>query len=191
MRFHTLGTACLLGLLLLPEISLLGYVTAGALLSLPADLPRRTDAVVVVGGGDGARYIRGRKLVMAGYSQRLLLINSSSSEREDALQSLQGVEVRIDDLPQNSWQEAQAVRAWMTTYGWRSVMVVSDPPHLLRLRYTWSSVLRGMDVTYFLVSSDPTWWSAWAWWQNPLSAQFVGDEVLKLGYYVLRYRFDL
>lgn len=179
--------ACLIGLLV---PGLLGYLTAGALLSFPAELPRSADVVVVLGGDDaGVRYIRGCELILAGHSKRLLLINRGASERKDALERLRGVEVRTDDLPINSWQEAQAVRAWMQAYGWRSVLVVSDPPHMLRLRYTWSSVFRGSDLSYFLIATDPPWWSAWRWWGNPLSANFVGSEVLKLGYYIVRFRF--
>lgn len=57
----------LLLLLLMPELALLGFFTAGALLAWPAELPRRADVVVVLGGsGDGARYVRGRELVLAG-----------------------------------------------------------------------------------------------------------------------------
>ena len=196
-----LRTRLLLALLLLPELALLAYLTVGALLSFPAQSPHQADLVVVLGGGDGARYARGRDLVLAGYSQRLLLIHSTVAERDDAHTRLRGVEVRFDDLPLNSWQEAQAVRAWMDAYGWRSVLVVSDPPHLLRLRYTWGVIFQGAAwgsesgsffnsrLIYFLISSEPPWWSAWAWWRNPQSAEFVGSEVLKMGYYIFRYQF--
>ncbi len=68
-------------------------------------------------------------------------------------------------------------------------MVVSDPPHMLRLRYTWGSVLRGTGLAYTLVATSPPWWPGWRWWRTTESASFVGNEVLKLGYYVVRYRF--
>jgi len=35
------------------------------------------------------------------------------------------------------------------------------------------------------------WWSPWHWWQNPWFKCFVVDEVLKLGYDVMLYRFGL
>jgi uncharacterized SAM-binding protein YcdF (DUF218 family) len=182
---------CLIGLVSLLAIGLLGYLAVGALLSCPSGLPRSADVVVVLGGGEGARYARGRELVLAGYSKRLLLFNPSADERKDALERLQGVEIRIDDLPMNSWQEAIAVRAWMGAYGWRSVLVVSDPPHMLRVRYTWFSIFRGTELAYYLTATDPGWWSAWFWWRNPQSEMFVSDELLKLGYYIVQYRFDL
>ncbi|MBK6558234.1 MAG: hypothetical protein IPG16_13925 [Comamonadaceae bacterium] len=81
------------------------------------------------------------------------------------------------------------MRTRMQAEGLRSVMVVSEPPHLLRLRYTWGSVFRGSDPGYTLIASAPPWWSTWRWWQHPRAAAFVDSEFLKLGYYVARYRF--
>ena len=40
-----------------------------------------------------------------------------------------------------------------------------------------------------LVAADTPWWSAWRWWENEQAALFAGIEVLKLGYYLVRYRF--
>lgn len=185
------GLALLIVLLLLPEWALLGYFTIGALLSYPAELPHRADVVVVVlgggGGGVSTRYARGRELIVAGYSEHLILIEPSAAERADALGSLPGVRVDFEASPLHSWQEAQVVRARMRANGWRSVLVVSDPPHMLRLRYAWASNFRGTGLTYTLVATDPPWWSDWRWWRNKASIDFVGNEVLKLGYYVLRY----
>ena len=88
-----------------------------------------------------------------------------------------------------TWGEAKVVSERMQAEGMRSVMVVSDPPHMLRLRYTWGSVLRGTGLHYTLVATTPPWWAGWRWWRNPGASDFVGNEVLKLGYYVVRYRF--
>jgi uncharacterized SAM-binding protein YcdF (DUF218 family) len=189
MAWQREAFALLLVLLLLPEVALLGFFTAGAVLSSPAGLPHRADVVVVLGGGDGARYARGRELIEAGLSDHLLLINATVLEREDALGSLKNVEVLLDDLPVNSWQEAQAVRANMQLRGWNTALVVSDPPHLLRVSYAWASNFWGTRMSYTLIASNPLWWSTWHWWANPQSTTFVESEVLKLGYYVLRYRF--
>lgn len=184
-------TWCLLfAFLLLPEISLLGYLTAGAVLAAPAGVPHAADVVVVLGGdGSGGRYTRGRELIRAGYGRQLVLIEPNAVNRKDALANLPGVVIWDDILPGNSWGEAKVTRARMQAKGWKSVLVVSDPPHMLRLRYAWSSNFWGSDLSFTLVATNPPWWSAWRWWTNPQSSSFVGDEVLKLGYYVLRYRF--
>ena len=125
------------------------YFTAGFVVSLPAELPRHVDAVVVLGGdaGTGGRYARGRDLVLAGFRGRLILIHPGVSERKDAAVKVPSVEIVDSFLSRNSWEEAKTVRARMEAEGLRSVMVVSDPPHMLRLRYTWGSIFRGSDLT--------------------------------------------
>ena len=158
-------------------------------LALPArDIPC-TDYDVVVLGGGADRYPRGRDLVLAGYSKRLLVIGANEQERKDQLARPPFAELLFDNTPRNSWEEARAVRAHMQAKGWHTALVVSDPPHLLRVAYAWSSALRGTDLSYTLVSSDPPWWPGWRWWRHPSASSFVGDEVLKLGFYLLRYPF--
>lgn len=182
----------LLTLLLLPEVALLGFFTVGTVLSYPASPPQRADVIVVLGGsGHGERYARGQELLRAGFAQRLVLIDPTTAERKEALQNLPGVLIWDDVVPANSWGEAKAGRSRMQANGWRTALVVSDPPHLLRVGYAWSSNLWGAGLSYTLISANPPWWSAWRWWENPYSSSFVGDEVLKMGYYVLRYRFGL
>ena len=184
----------LVAFLCLPELALLGFFGTGALLSAPAGEPRTADAVVVLGGDWAAsgvtnRYARGRDLVLAGYSRRLILLYPGAAEIKDARAKVPGV-VILDSTPEiGSWGEALAVRERMQAKGLRSVMVVSDPPHMLRLRYTWGSVLRGTGMDYSLVATNPPWWPGWRWWRNEEASGFVGNEVLKLGYYVVRYRF--
>ena len=181
-----IAAAFLLLFLLLPELGLLGFFSAGVVLSSPAAAPHDVDLVVVL-GGSADRYPRGRELVLAGYSKRLLLISPSAAERKDAQTRLPGVELVFDDTPGHTWDEARMVRAHMLASGWHTALVVSDPPHLLRVAYAWSSAFRGTDLSCTLISSDPPWWPGWQWWRNPRAAAFVDNEVLKLGYYLLRY----
>jgi uncharacterized SAM-binding protein YcdF (DUF218 family) len=178
--------------LLLPEAGLLGFFTAGAVLAAPAELPNTADIVVVLGGDGGSgRYMRGRELLHAGYSGQLVLIEPNAIDRKDALANVPGVVIWDDVLPGNSWGEAKVTRAKMQAKGWKSVLVVSDPPHMLRLRYAWFSNFWGSGLSYTLITTNPPWWPAWRWWTNPASKSFVENEVLKLGYYVFRYGFGL
>ena len=193
-RGAALALTGLLALLCLPELALAGFFAAGAMLAAPAEAPRLVDVVVVLGGdgGVGARYARGRDLVLAGYGKRLMLVQPSAADAKDAQARVPGVEIVA--LTQasgssGSWAEAITVRSRMQAEGLRTVMVVSDPPHMLRLRYAWGSVLRGTGLHYTLVATSPPWWPGWRWWRNQQASDFVGNEVLKLGYYVVKYRF--
>ncbi|MGE5471030.1 MAG: YdcF family protein [Bacteroidota bacterium] len=188
---HRVRRALFPWLCFLSVFASIAYAALGALLSYSAELPHGADVIVVLGGGSGARYAMGVELLSDGYSGHLVLINPTISERHDVASIFHRSEVGVDDLPRNSWQEAKAVRAWMEAYGWRSVLVVSDPPHMLRLRYTWSSVFRGSDLKYSLVATSPDWWSPWRWWDNPKSAHFVTEEVIKMLYYIVAYKFGI
>lgn len=193
-RRASLALAGLLALLCLPELALTAFFATGALVSASAEAPRTVDVVVVLGGDRGTvdagtRYARGRDLVLAGYSKRLILIHPAAVVIHDAQERLPRVEI-VDTLQApGSWGEAETVLARMEAEGLRTVIVVSDPPHMLRLRYTWGSVLRGTGLSYTLVATSPPWWPGWRWWRDPQASSFVGNEVLKLGYYLVKYRF--
>ena len=125
-------------------LATLTFLAAGALLASPAALPQRANLVVVLGGDDeGARYARGRQLVLDGYSAHMWQSNPKAVDRVDALAKLPGVAVHFDSAPGNTWQEAQAVQAWMQAHGYKSALVVSDPPHLLRVGFAFASNLWG------------------------------------------------
>ena len=96
--------------------------------------------------------------------------------KRHALAQVPGVEfVESMQAPggSGSWGEALAVRDRMQAEGLRTVMVVSDPPHMLRLSYTWGSILRGTGLDYTLVATNPPWWRCWslvACWRRPRSS---------------------
>ena len=187
MRIWTLALWTVI--LLSPELALLAFFSAGSVLSSPAAAPHAADVVVVLGGDDGPRYARGRELLLAGYAKRMILFEPNGAERQAALAQVPNVEIWDKVQPQNSWGEAQAVRTWMLAKGLQSALVVSDPPHLLRVSYSWWSAFRGTDLQYTPIAANPPWWPGWRWWRNPRAATFVDHEVLKLGYYLIRYRF--
>lgn len=159
--------------------------------ALPASKPVAADVVIVLGGGDSSRYRKGVELVEQGFANTLVLIQPHASELKDAKSRVGRIKVWNEVYPGNTWGEAGMGRVQMQANGWRKALVVSDPPHLLRVQYAWWSQLWGAGLDFALVASEPDWWSAWRWWSNPKAASFVGDEFLKLGYYVLRYRFGV
>jgi hypothetical protein len=152
------GPAFMRALLSLAGVAMVGFLLAGVLLSSPAAAPHTVDAVVVL-GGDGRlsleRYARGRDLVLAGYSKRLILFYPSADDLRDASARVPEVEVVACMPAPGTWGEAKVVSERMQAEGMRSVMVVSDPPHMLRLRYTWGSILRGTGLHYTLGRHHP------------------------------------
>ena len=167
------------------------WLSLGAIMELPASEPVAADAVIVLGEDPGHRYLRGKELLLAGYADTLVLILPVPHVLQDATGRLQGVKIHIDRTADSTWTEAQIMRRWMEANGIRHVLVVSDPPHMLRVSYSWWSVFRGSGLRYTLVAAPQASWSAWNWWKNEAVAIGVGMEVLKLVYYVGRFRFGL
>ena len=178
-------------LVLLVALAWVLWLSLGAILESPVSEPVAADAVVALGEDPGHRYLRGKELLLAGYANTLVLILPLPHVLQDANSQLRGVTIHIDRTADSTWSEAQIMRRWMEANGVRHVLVVSDPQHMLRVSYSWWSVFRGSGLRYTLIAAPQASWSAWHWWENEAVAIGVGMEVLKLVYYVGRYRFGL
>lgn len=171
---------------------------AGYWLESPRRSAAPADAIVVLGGDDGGRLVRGLDLYRAGYAPTILLTGIEHGNRATRSAYLtwraeflvrQGVPrsaLRYDAESANSYEEASYVRSLMEQQRWRSVLVVSDPPHMRRLSWTWERVFRGTGLHYVLVASDPEWWVPGYWWRDEKSGAFVLMEYIKLAYYIAR-----
>ncbi len=95
----------------------------------------------------------------------------------------------FDTKSNNSWDEAVNTFKLMKEKDWKSVIVVSDPPHLLRVWWAWSKVFRKSSLHFMLAATNPEWWNAWKWWANEKSCKWVVSEYLKAGYFVYKYHF--
>ena len=171
----------------------------GTLLAAPADKPEPADLIVVLGGDSGSRSVMGARLYRQGVSPRVLLTGLEHGAleamphylhwRSQLLQSL-GVDsdgILFDTVSANSWQEAENTLRLLRNNGWRTVIVVSDPPHMRRLDWIWGKVFDGTERNYRLVASQPDWWDGSRWWANEMSAKFVANELIKLVYYPFKY----
>ena len=74
----------------------------------------------------------------------------------------------------------------MRKQGWKTVLAVSDPPHMRRLAWTWRRVFTGSGVSYRLVASSAQWWTAGDWWRDEHSGAFVITEYIKIAYYLAK-----
>ena len=150
-----------------------------------ASPPAHADLLIVLGGDDGSRVIRGAQLFQSGIAPRILLTGIEFAPVESQRYYLNWRAVLLfdagvaknallfDAVSANSRDEAVNTLNLMRRNGWRSVVVVTDPPHMRRLNWVWGKVFANSGLSYALVSSRPTWWHADDWWTNEKSAQFV------------------
>ncbi len=174
-----------------------GVSKAGYWLEAPARSPERANAIVILGGDNGERSLRALALYGDGYAPIIVLTGLERGNaapparltwRADylAAHGVPRTALRFEVQSRNSYEEATQVLALMQKQRWQSVIVVSDPPHMRRLSWTWERVFKGSGLRYVLVPSAAEWWSPGDWWRDELSGAFVIMEYIKLAYYVVK-----
>lgn len=182
-------------------VGVLFFVKAGSLLSGDSVLPIPGDLIVILGGDSGARSLRGVELYRKGFGKTILLTGLEDAEeatqpyylnwRAQFLISAGVSKNRIileKTLSRNTWDEAQHTLVLAKQHGWRSIIVVSDPPHLRRLQWVWGRTFKGSGINIYPCASHPSWWDEKHWWSNELSVKFVIMEYLKMPYYLIKYK---
>jgi len=191
----------LIGILLVFAIAAAAVVyaisRAGYWLQAPAQAPVHADAIVVLGGNDGDRALRALELFKAGYAPKIVLTGlergrasppANLTWRAEYLVA-RGVPksaVRFEVYSENSYEEAENILELMKKQGWRTVIAVSDPPHMRRLAWTWHRVFKESGLGYALVASSAQWWMPGQWWRDEHSGAFVITEYIKIAYYLAK-----
>lgn len=162
----------------------------GRYVSYPEDIPERADLIVMLGGETGFRKNKALELYQQGYASRILLtgVNRAGDDRLDYLVN-EGIHkdvILLDMQSANTWEEANSALLLMLAKGWSKVLVVSDPPHLRRLAWTWGKVFAGSNLSYRIIAAPLAGWDADRWRDGP-ARDYVLLEVFKLGWYTLRY----
>ncbi|MCG8345465.1 MAG: YdcF family protein [Chlorobiales bacterium] len=178
-------------------IGLTAFFSLGSLVSHYEGKPEKANVIIVLGGDDGLRVEQGGELYKAGYAPNILVTGidrkyyrpSYPDWREKRLMELGIPEeaILVDVWSETTWDEARNSVKMMSKKGWKSAIVVSDPPHMFRLYHTWSRAMEGSPKKFVLVSTKPQWWNPLLWWSNKTSYRFVVSEVQKNLYYAVVY----
>jgi len=172
---------------------------AGYFLVAPAQAPVKADLMVTLGGDNGARADRVLQLYRDGYAPKVLLTGPEANNPKvrAAHQSWRARYLVEEGIPEgallfdrrarNSWDEAVNTLELMRTMKLSRALVISDPPHMRRVDWTWRRVFEGSGKTYVLVATEQPEWDTAHWWRTSLGAQFVFGEYIKLAYYLIQY----
>lgn len=179
-------------------VFVLGINYAGIYFSTPRDDATQADLIVVLGGGTAERLSKGIDLYKQGFAEKLLLTGFPELKAEAVpgyikwrVQYLIDAGIPMQSLVLNgtarsSAEEAAWVKNYLITNKAGKAIIVSDPPHIRRLSYIYTSVFEAHpELSYDLVASEPVWWNSNKWWSNKYSAQFVILETVKFSYYFI------
>ena len=125
---------------------------------------------------------------------RSIFINHGEHAQERSL--AQGVPldaIAFDDFTvMSTYMEAERLKEWIaqSPYPVRSVMIVSDPFHMRRARWTFQKVLGDkIEVQMAPVPFELTPYQR-TWWKDQQSRQNVREEYSKFIYYLFRYQYS-
>ncbi len=166
------------------------------------DALRPADVIHVIAGED-YRTEYAIQLYKNGYGKTLFFTGGwceihhySHGEHAKGMSLAQGVPpaaIAFDDSGVTStYMEAERLKEWVarSPYPVQSIIVVSDPFHMRRVRWTYRRVfgeqiqVRMAPVPFQLTPYQRTWW------KDPGSRQNVREEYSKLVYYLFRYEYS-
>lgn len=163
------------------------------------DMPRKVDAIVVV-GGDLSRLIEGADLYREGYAARVLISNPHREARFEALER-EGIDYPwFDEIGRDLMRRRGIPAADVTVFGYRllstvaearviaaqhrqlkSILLVTSPYHVYRARKIFREHLPGVEV--IAVGSRYDKFEA-NWWRDPEMVRNAIMETLKLAFYL-------
>lgn len=155
--------------------------TGAGLWVAEADRPGKVDVIVCLNGS--ARIKKAAELYHKGLAPKVIL--TAGKEKKDLTQlGVPEKSITLAEWPMTTYQEALAVASMDHHSPIRSAIVVSDPYHLKRVRWTFEQVFRDSPIKLFFVSSDFPW-NGQGWWREKQSRILVALEISKMGYYRL------
>ncbi len=94
--------------------------------------------------------------------------------------------VKLAPGVRTTFEEAFAIRTYVLRNPVRQVMVVSDPWHLARVRWTFRKVFEGMGTEFVFVASDHPW-PVRDWFRDDEARFHAVSEISKILFYWVYY----
>ena len=152
--------------------------------------PVKSDIIVCLGGGTIERVKKSIKLYKEGYSiqNKFILLGESWYNQPYITKNHPDVSVEIYECPKNTKAEIEFIKNYMKKKGYKTALVVTDPPHSGRARILISLVSIDGDeaMEFHMIGSDVAWWDA-AYYKNERSVGAVLHESMGILYAFVMY----
>jgi uncharacterized SAM-binding protein YcdF (DUF218 family) len=163
---------------------------------------KKADLIAVMAGGLPERAKHAAVLYKAELAPRIVLFGGGICEHpffaeanktwaELGADMLSDLDVPNDDIifineGYHTFEEVRLIRDFMIKRKYRSVIIVSSPYHMRRLKLTVKKVFRGQNITSSLSSATKSWFKMDTWWRSEWMILCVIIEYIKLLYYHLK-----
>ena len=163
----------------------------------------KADAIVILGGGLENRPFAAARLFHDGVAPKILYMDVQPGPAEELGVALSEKEVtrRIllsNNVPESAllaigtnvastYDESQAVRAWVKQTGATSIVITTELFHTRRARWIFHHELRDTPVKIYISAVDPVRYKMNNWWQNEEGLIQFQNEIIKSVYYWFEY----
>ena len=165
------------------------------------DPPAKADAIVVLGGGANFRSFEAVRLYQAGWAPTVLVMNSelratdrlglTIPEAELVRRILLSNAVPADAIQlvgtnlTSTHDEALTLKQWSKASPAAAFRIPTGPLHSRRVSWVFRNVLWGAGVRFMVTSISPE--QCQDWWQHEKVLIDFQNEVVKFGFYLVRY----
>ena len=148
--------------------------------------PVKSDIIVCLGGGTVERLNTAVKLFTEGYShsKSVLLIGESYDTKEYLKKRYPHTPVIQHPTPKNTREEVEYIKRYMVRHGYKTALIVTDPPHSRRVNVLDNvlSVNGDNDLVLRIVSSGVSWWKPKRYFDDERSGETVLSETIRILY---------
>jgi uncharacterized SAM-binding protein YcdF (DUF218 family) len=179
--FGLIGLAAFLTILVLS----LGWFIA------PSDPLEKSDAIVVVSGGDTAkRTEEGIRLWEAGYAPKLVMAGAAADQgtsnaavmRQQAITAgVPAENILVEEKSTNTSENASFLKPVLDGANVKSMIVVTSPYHARRVKVNFEKTF-GDGYTVRIRPALDTRWRRSSWWQDKETIDLTWDEFRKTFY---------
>lgn len=157
------------------------------------EAPAKSDIIVCLGGGTVDRVKKSIALVEKGYAKKqvFLLIGESWYNQPYIAKNHPGISLTIEEGPKNTKEEVLFIKNYMKERGYKSALIVTDPPHSRRVSLLTSLVNTEGDeaMRFHIVGSEVPWWDKDHFYENELAIDAVKYESLGILHSLMAYGF--
>ena len=171
-------------------------VAVGMALSMP-DIPRKSDALVLLSGGDQTREQEITRLYKKGYAEKVILTRTSGSTRGNhiyTLQDLAKIGVPAEAIlftsgqSDSTYDEARHTVELMDAHNMGAAIVVTDPYHVFRARMIFKGEFRESRKAVWVRGARGHWYNPFTWMLKIQGWEVTVKELGKIGAYLLGFK---
>ena len=167
------------------------------------DQLEKADAIVILGGGLESRPFEAARLYAKGLAPKILVLNVCSNKTDQMGITMPETELAIflllkSEVPEeaitvighgvtSTRDECIAVRHWAEENHPKRLIFPTEPFHTRRVKWFFRKVLRETGVQVRTTAVPTPEYGAKDWWQHERGLLAFQNELIKFGYYLVKY----